>query len=152
MVTDNNSQINSFVSGMDSDSSLDKITDDKYLEARNVRITAYHDAGSQQNFKGTLKAINGITEVGCLLQENVERILSAGSIRQYGYIIYISCPKEGDPDFCIARFTNKIGSGDDSSQKVSDIDDLCVIFRSKFIDWPKDNKDKSFRATDGQHA
>jgi hypothetical protein len=32
---------------MDSDSSLDKITDGKYLEARNVRITAYHDAGSQ---------------------------------------------------------------------------------------------------------
>ena len=41
---------------MDSDSSLDKIAEDKYLEARNVRIAAYHDTGSQQNFKGALKA------------------------------------------------------------------------------------------------
>lgn len=137
MVTDNNSQINSFVSGMDSDSSLDKITDDKYLEARNVRITAYHDTGSQQNFKGAIKAINGITNVGCLLQENVERILGAGSIRQYGYIIYIS-QKNDEPELCIARFTNKIGNGDDGSQKVSDITDLCVMFRSKLIDWPTD--------------
>lgn len=138
MVTDNNSQVNSFVSGMDSDSSLDKIAEDKYLEARNVRITAYHDVGSQQNFKGALKAINGITEVGRLFQASVERILSAGSIRQYGYIIYISQKGEEDPEFCIARFTNKIGDSDDSSQKVSDIDDLCVIFKSKLIDWPED--------------
>lgn len=140
MVTDNNSQINSFVAGMDSDSSLDKITDNKYLEARNVRITAYHDAGSQQNFKGALKAINGITNVGYLLQECVERILGAGSIRQYGYIIYIS-QKNDYPELCIARFTNKIGNGDDGSQKVTDIDDFCVIFRSKLIDWPKDKNE-----------
>ena len=41
MVTENNSQINSFSSGIDSDTSIDQVKDSSYIYARNVRFIQY---------------------------------------------------------------------------------------------------------------
>lgn len=139
MVTENNYQINSFSTGMDSDSSISNIKDSSYLEAKNIRVLSY-GSNNDSNFKGSIKPINGITQLDSVISDNVERILASGSIRQYGVIIYISETNDY-PEICVATFTNKIGSGNDGDIKVGQINDLKTIFRSKLINWPSNKKD-----------
>ena len=132
MATDNNSQINSFAAGMDSDSSIDRIAEGSYLIAKNLRIVQY-DKGSKN---GSIAPISGIKLAGRLVGEKVYKVLAAGSIRQYGVIIYIS-QKGLQPEFCVARFENSIGGSKDTSWDYNQINPT-VIFRSKLIDWPED--------------
>lgn len=132
MATDNNTFVNSFVTGMDSDSSLDRVKATSYLEARNIRVMSYDG----DNSHGSMRPINGIKLAGVFNGENVERILASGSIRDIGVIVYIS-KKNLTPEFCIAKFNNKLG-GEDTDDQFCAIGDLEVIFRSKLIDWPTD--------------
>ena len=41
MATDNNTFVNSFVTGIDSDSSLDRVKNTSYLEAKNIRVLSF---------------------------------------------------------------------------------------------------------------
>ena len=107
MATDNNTFVNSFVTGMDSDSSLDRVKVTSYLEARNIRVMSYDG----DNSHGSMRPINGIKLAGVFNGENVERILASGSIRDIGVIVYIS-KKNLTPEFCIAKFNNKLGGED----------------------------------------
>ena len=59
MVTENNSYINSFYGGMNSDSSIAQMKNSQYEESRNVRITTFsNNTGSNQS--GTIVPINGL--------------------------------------------------------------------------------------------
>lgn len=136
MVTENNSQINSFYSGMDSDSSYSNIKDGGYIYAENIRVLSY--GNNNQNYKGSIKPINGVTQLNSIINDNVERILATGSIRNYGVIIYISGTK--DYQLCVSVFTNKIGNGNDSKQSATQLTDLHTIFRSDLINWPSKDK------------
>lgn len=130
MVTENNSQINGFSNGMDSDTSIDNVNQNSYLYAKNLRIVHQDD----QSRNGSIIPIDGITLAGQVIG-NVDRILAAGTIRKYGIIVYID--HVGDYELCVARFENKIGGGVDLSKKF-DLVDPEVIFKSKLIDWPED--------------
>lgn len=97
MATDNNTFVNSFVTGIDSDSSLDRVKNTSYLEAKNIRVLSF-DSTNQHGF---IKPINGIKQVGSIKDEKVERILATGAVRDRGVIIYIS-EKRNKPEFCIS--------------------------------------------------
>lgn len=86
MATDNNTFVNSFVTGIDSDSSLDRVKNTSYLEAKNIRVLSFDST----NQHGSIKPINGIKQVGSIKDEKVERILATGAVRDRGVIIYIS--------------------------------------------------------------
>lgn len=135
MATENNSQINTFQTGLDSDSAISGVKDSSYTDARNIRILSYGENGNS-NLKGVIKPINGIVQLDSVINDNVERILASGSIRQYGVIVYISETNQY-PELCVATFTNKI---DNHSYLVQQLDDLQIIFRSQLIDWPEKDK------------
>ncbi len=131
MVTDNNSQTNSFALGIDADSSIDRVQDGSYLYAQNVRIIQYDG-----NKNSSIAPIPGIKQAGSLLKENVYRVLAAGTIRQYGVIVYIS-KQSNTPQLRVARFENKIGGATDTGKDFNGVSPV-VIFKSKLIDWPTD--------------
>lgn len=138
MVTENNSQLNSFVTGMDSDSAVDKVKSTSYTYAENLRILSYPDSS---NDHGSIRPIYGITQLGASLNDAVERILATPTIRNIGAIIYISTHDGKEPQLCIAKYTNKIGVDTDTDFTVGQINDLKTIFRSPLIDWPTDPKE-----------
>jgi len=133
MATDNNTFINSFVTGIDSDSSLDRIKETSYLEAKNLRVLSFDST----NQHGSIKPINGIKQIGSIKDEKVERILATGAVRDRGVIIYIS-EKRGKPEFCISCFDNKNDQDNDTNSNVNNIETISNIFRSELIDWPSD--------------
>lgn len=133
MATDNNTFVNSFVTGIDSDSSLDRVKNTSYLEAKNIRVLSFDST----NQHGSIKPINGIKQVGSIKDEKVERILATGAVRDRGVIIYIS-EKRNKPEFCISCFDNKIGQDSDTDNSVKEIQNISNIFRSELIDWPTD--------------
>ncbi len=134
MATENTTQINSFVTGLDCDSSIDRVAEGSYIMAKNLRVVQY----DENNKIGSISPIPGIKFAGGLDQK-VERILAAGTIRNYGVIIYIS-ELNTKPELCVAKFTNMIGNGEDSGKEWHDIDPK-VIFRSELIDWPIDKEE-----------
>lgn len=133
MATDNNTSTNSFVTGIDSDSSLDRVKSTSYLEAKNLRLLSF----DYVNQHGSIKPINGIKQVGSIKDEKVERILATGAVRDRGVVIYIS-EKRGKPEFCISCFDNKAGQYSDTDNSVNEIQVISNIFRSELIDWPTD--------------
>ena len=133
MVTENNSQINSFSSGIDSDTSIDQVKDSSYIYARNVRFIQYGEG----NRNGSIIPIFGIKTAGQLSGEKVYRVLAAGAIREYGVIIYIS--HKTTYELCVAVFKNGMGGGTDTSSWFNTVDPK-VIFRSELIDWPSDKR------------
>ena len=133
MDTENTTQINSFVTGLDCDSSIDRVAEGSYVMAKNLRIVQY----DENNKIGSVSPIPGIKFAG-ELDQKVERILAASTIRNYGVIVYIS-ELNAEPELCVAKFTNKIGNGEDSGKEWHDIYPY-VIFRSKLIDWPADKE------------
>ena len=133
MVTENNSQINSFSSGIDSDTSIDQVKDSSYIYARNVRFIQYGEG----NRNGSIIPIFGIKTAGQLSGEKVYRVLAAGAVREYGVIIYIS--HKTTYELCVAVFKNGMGGGTDTSSWFNTVDPK-VIFRSELIDWPSDKR------------
>lgn len=135
MATESNTQTNGFVTGIDCDSSLDRVKDTSYIEAKNLRVMAY-DNGSQQ---GSIKPINGIRVALKDQLEYIDRILSTGSIRNIGVLIYIR-NESNQPWFCIATFTNAIGNNTDTDDTFNNISDFKEILKSPLIDWPADEE------------
>ena len=133
MVTENNSQINSFSSGIDSDTSIDQVKDSSYIYARNVRFIQYGEG----NRNGSIIPIFGIKTAGQLSGEKVYRVLAAGAVREYGVIVYIS--HKTTYELCVAVFKNGMGGGTDTSSWFNTVDPK-VIFRSQLIDWPSDKR------------
>lgn len=135
MATDNNSQINSFAAGLDADSSIDRVQDGSYLSAMNVRVIQYDEG----NRNGSIVPIPGIKLAGKLIGEKVYRVLAAGTIRQYGVIVYIS-KQYSTPQLRVARFENKIGGNKDTGNEFNPVNPV-VIFSSKLIDWPTEESE-----------
>lgn len=134
MVTENNSQINTFTGGMDSDTAISLVKEDSYLEARNIRVTNYNSTnGDSTNQQGEIRPIQGIEQAYFEKIEGLQRILATGSVRNIGVIVYLANDK-----LCVARFDNAIGNGKDNSDEFSKITKFYTIFRSDLYNWEKD--------------
>lgn len=133
MVTENNSQINTFTGGMDSDTAISLVKEDSYLEARNIRVTNYNPTnGNSTNQQGEIRPIQGIEQAYVEKIDGLTCILATGSIRNIGVIVYIANNK-----FCVARFNNAIGGGNDNSDEFNKIDSFYTIFRADLYNWPE---------------
>ena len=136
MATDNNTFINSFVTGIDCDSSVDRVKDTSYIEAKNVRVMSYENGRH-----GSIKPINGIrVALETSIDGDIERILATGSVRNIGVIAYVKLVNE-EYKFCIARFNNAIGNGVDTDDSFGEIDSFQEILTSDLTDWPSDKNE-----------
>lgn len=112
MVTENNSQINQFVGGMNSDASVSNINANQYTEAWNIRISSYANSGDQQlNKQQQILPIEGLVEVLNIPLDSKPEILASTSTRDYGIIIYKTVDKWG-----ILRFKNAISRFDKANE------------------------------------
>ncbi len=104
MVTENNSYINSFSGGMNSDTSVTSLSNTQYIESRNIRISTYsnHD-DTTTNKQQQLLPIEGLKIAREIPGFHNPEILASTNVRDYGIIIY----KE-DRYWGIIRFKNKI--------------------------------------------
>lgn len=102
MATENNSQINSFNKGMNSDVSYSMLQDGQYTFARNIRITQLNQDGSGNltNGQGVIRPIEGVQVYNTSLTP--KRILATNSIRNIGIIIYV----DSDDHWKVAVFEN----------------------------------------------
>ena len=80
-----NIQINSFIKGMNTDSSVQVISNDQYISAYNIRVFPNKNSNQQ----GELKSIEGVTK---LIDVEIPgfhnfKILNASTIRNYGVLI-----------------------------------------------------------------
>lgn len=168
MDTDKTIQINAFTGGMDSDTSYSMMESTKYAYAENLRLFSLNSDGSSvnDNTHGEIRPIEGIQIAydGYIDGIHVDKILAAGNIRQYGYIIFQADENTG---WYVARFTNKIGADDQRTQKFDEIDDLKIVFGPATLDgeavvptkekfsvvgrWEDDDNVKIYIA-DGVHA
>ena len=105
-------QINTFVKGMNTDTSDALLSNDQYRFAKNLRLTTNGDSNS-----GELHMIEGNIESGCI--NNIEgdyTIIAATSIRNYGIIItkklYQEQGQEAKYKWSIYRFTEEPGSAE----------------------------------------
>ena len=105
-------QINTFVKGMNTDTSDALLSNDQYRFAKNLRLTTNGDSNS-----GELHMIEGNIESGCI--NNIEgeyTIIAATSIRNYGIIItkesYQEQGEEVEYKWSIYRFTEEPGSAE----------------------------------------
>lgn len=138
MATNNLSQVNSFVKGIDSDSALLNVESSNYIDAENVRFITYSSSnGDANNEQGVLKPINGITQV-YKKKENIYRILATGCCRNYGVIVWVT----NDGKLTIKRFFNKIGGDKDTiDTNIKDID-LITVFQGYITSSWGSNKSK----------
>lgn len=119
MVTENNSQINTFVKGMNSDTSYQMLDEQSYALAENLRLFSLGDG----NKHGELRPIPGLKVAFEYAKYDCDYILAATSIRQYGIIIARLTNKK----WKVYRFENQ----DDRSDKFSIPKNLTCIFTSK---------------------
>lgn len=89
MVTENNSQINYFTGGMNSDSGIEDIKENQYIEARNIRITKYNNDRTTRstNLQDQIRPIEGVLEQAYIHIGDEDRIIAQGSIKEYGIVI-----------------------------------------------------------------
>ena len=81
----NNIQINSFVKGMNTDTSVQVLQEGEYTMAENLRVFPLSSTGNEF---GKLKSIEGVTKkIECELIPNSYKILCADTIRDYGFVI-----------------------------------------------------------------
>lgn len=82
----NNSQINTFIKGMDTDTSVQMMQSDQYTMAKNLRVFPLNSGGGNQF--GQLKSIEGVTKITEFdFGIGPFRILAADTIRNYGVLI-----------------------------------------------------------------
>lgn len=115
MATENNSQVNVFVKGMNTDLSYQMIQEGQYTFGQNIRINALNQTGSSDtnNAQGEVRPIEGVVNVGSF---SYDSILAVNTIRNIGCVIYTK-----DGTWRIGRFENKIGDNvnkDDLIQSV----------------------------------
>lgn len=124
MVTENNSQTNTFIKGMNSDTSYSMLQEGQYVYANNVRI--FQIDNQDQNGQGEVRAIEGIKEAIEEQKLNVQKILASGSIRDLGVVIL----KHNNETWSVHTFKNTIGSGEHTDSKFNTISELEEIFHS----------------------
>lgn len=80
--------INTFVKGMNTDSSVQMIQNDQYINAKNIRVFPLSSSGNQF---GEIKSIEGVRKIleteGLFQDFDISKILAAETIRNYGIII-----------------------------------------------------------------
>lgn len=134
MVTENNSQINSFTGGMDTDTSYQMLQDSKYAFAENIRITSLNNPNTTEltNAQGEVRPIEGVAE--CFDGDiEVQKILATASIRQYGIVIYTAFNTDVlEYTWRVGRFINTPTlDGRKEHQRVQKIEGFKEIFDSK---------------------
>lgn len=126
MVTENNSQINTFIKGMNSDTSYSMLQEGQYVYANNLRIFQIDE--NNQNSQGEVRSIEGIRKALEEYNINITSILAATSIRNIGVII----TRNTDNTWSVYTFDNAIGKDDKcTSQDFSKITTFKPIFNSK---------------------
>lgn len=134
MVTENNSQVNSFTGGMDTDTSYQMLQDSKYAFAENIRITSLNNPNTTEltNVQGEARPIDGVAE--CFDGDiEVQKILATASIRQYGIVIYTAYNTDVlEYTWRVGRFVNTPTlDGRKQNQQVQKISEFKQIFDSK---------------------
>ena len=126
MVTENNSYINSFYGGMNSDSSIAQMKNSQYEESRNVRITTFsNNTGSNQ--QGTIIPINGLRKAYTIPIDGKAKILATTTTRDYGVIVYSSNDR-----WHICRFKNAIGGDFDNDREFNEIKEADIKILGNF--------------------
>lgn len=120
-------QINSFIKGMDTDTSYGLVDSNSYTFAENIRVFSLNESGksSNTNSYGQVKSMEGVgNSVDCNLDSfthNDEKvfnnpkdikIISTNNIRNYGIII-ISFTENENKCFAVIRFENPENNGGD---------------------------------------
>lgn len=124
MVTENNSQLNSFTKGMNSDSSYSMIQEGQYIYANNLRL--FQIDSETQNGQGELRAIEGIT-VSFSGLTGIKQILAATAIRNIGIVVV----KNVDDTWAVYKFKNPIDDQSNASHTYFNaIDKLDCVFES----------------------
>lgn len=124
MVTENNSQLNSFTKGMNSDSSYSMIQEGQYIYANNLRL--FQIDSETQNGQGELRAIEGITVAFSGLT-GIKQILAATAIRDIGIVVV----KNVDDTWAVYKFKNPIDDQSNASNTYFNaIDKLDCVFES----------------------
>lgn len=133
MATENNTQINSFIKGMNSDISYQMIQDGQYTFAKNIRITSLNGTNKTENIngQGEVRPIEGIKVAynkNKIDGFKINKIYAADTIRNYGVIIFQNNDNNGT--WCVARLKNKIGGNKDNDDQFNIINDsdIKVIF------------------------
>lgn len=133
MATENNTQINSFIKGMNSDISYQMIQDGQYTFAKNIRITSLNGTNKTENIngQGEVRPIEGIKVAynkNKIDGFKINKIYAADTIRNYGVIVFQNNDNNGT--WCVARLKNKIGGNKDNDDQFNIIDDsdIKVIF------------------------
>lgn len=144
MATENNTQVNSFIKGMNSDVSYQMMQDGQYTFAKNIRITSLAGTNKTENInaQGEVRPIEGIKVAYDKNEINgykINKIYAADTIRNYGVIIFQNDSDDGT--WCVARLKNKIGGNKDNDDlfNIIDEEDIKVIFGPT---QQKINKDK----------
>lgn len=92
MVTDNNSAVNTFIKGLNTDASYQVIPEGQYTDANNIRIMSLtHGSVDKTNSYGEVRPIEGVYVINNFDEDkSVKKILATGYIRNLGVIIYES--------------------------------------------------------------
>ena len=107
MVTENNSYINQFSGGMNSDTSVTSLSNTQYIESRNVRINSYSNHNdTSTNKQQQLLPIEGLKVAADIAGIENSEILASTNVRDYGIIIYKEEDSYGNSYLGIIRFKN----------------------------------------------
>lgn len=130
MVTENNSQINTFTGGMNTDTSYQMLQDSQYVLAKNLRLFSLNGTGesSATNAQGELRPIEGVDisfdqplkyfdKHGNIVEIQINKILASTNIRNYGLIIV----SDSTDHWYVARFKNTIGADKFKDDTTNDI-------------------------------
>lgn len=126
VINENNSQINSFTGGMNTDTSYQMISAAQYVLAKNLRFVSLNATNTTDinNEHGELRVIEGL-----LLANNsipARRILASIAIRHYG--IAIIADQYGR--WSVVRFTNAINKDTYKNDYFKQITDAQIIFKA----------------------
>lgn len=93
MLTDNNSQVNTFIKGLNTDASYSVIQEGQYTDANNIRIMPLSQGEADKtNSYGEVRPIEGVFVVDQIDDDSFIKVLATGYIRNVGVIIY-QCSK-----------------------------------------------------------
>lgn len=129
---ENNSQINTFTGGMNSDTAYHMMKDSEYILAENLRVLSLTQTNGTPkiNSQGEIRPIEGIRLAKVIEGYSIAKILAAGSIRNYGVIIF----EDKDGKWGILRFENAIGESsfkDDTFNKIGKVTKVFGLCEDK---------------------
>lgn len=137
MATNDNTQVNSFVKGMNSDVSYSMLQDGQYTFAKNIRITQMNKIGDGllTNGQGDIRPIEGVEVHGTAITP--KSILATGSIRDIGVIIYVDSK---DNTWKVGVFKN--GSPEDifvifQSEEEAQVEKFSIVLHHEIEDLDK---------------